>query len=73
MRLLLLLLAALLPVSVHTQATCDIDAEGNCLDRSCTNKYPDCDKWAAEGYCTGQAKDVRFMVNFCKQACQICE
>jgi hypothetical protein len=38
-------------------ASCDADDDGNCLDRSCDNKYPDCEKWASEGtftfsYCT---------------------
>jgi len=53
------------------QPACDVDDEGNCIDRSCNDKYPDCEKWAADGECTG--KGVKFMVNFCLKACNICD
>ena len=31
------------------QATCKVDLDGNCIDRTCDDKYPDCEKWALEG------------------------
>jgi hypothetical protein len=31
------------------QATCKVDDDGNCIDTTCDNKYPDCEKWASEG------------------------
>jgi hypothetical protein len=39
-------------------ATCDVDDDGNCLDRACDNKYPDCEKWAAEGTFSVQIYDL---------------
>lgn len=54
--LLLLLLSCLqwwtscrVAAAATTTAKCDIDAEGNCLDRSCEDKQPDCEKWALQG------------------------
>ena len=44
-----LLLSSLLLVSEGKAGTCKVDVDGNCLDQSCENKYPDCEKRAKDG------------------------
>lgn len=54
----------------YGRPTCKADADGNCLDRSCTDKFPKCSEWASKGECETNGA---FMLNFCIKSCQICD